>query len=239
MLNPNLLLARIELAGLWAYFHKDWLLQLRSLIRPELPPEYRLFVESEAILIAPGERAAATTVLPDVSVAREKAVTGSTPARTEMTATAAVIEVEETRETFNKYWLVIRRTPENLVVASLEILSPSNKGLGNRFDQEKHLRKRDSLLEAGVNVLEIDALLRGQRMLPASLSDLTRFERNAWAAVHQDGRRKLRGWGWNEPDPLPIVTWVVEGDLEVLVDLPLALDQAREFNRWDSLVQSS
>jgi len=153
LLNSNLLLARIELAGLWAYFHKDWLLQLRSLIRPHLPPEYRLFVESEAIPIAPGERAAAATVLPDVSVAREKTVAGSTPARTEMTATAAVIEVEETRETFNKYWLVIRRTPENLVVASLEILSPSNKGLGNRFDQEKHLRKRDSLLEAGVNVL--------------------------------------------------------------------------------------
>jgi hypothetical protein len=233
-----LLLTGIERAGLWAYFHKDWLLQLRSLIRPQLPPEYRIFVESEAILIAPGASTVTATVLPDVAVARGKAA-GSTPARGAMAATAALIEVEEECETFTKYWLLIRRAPENLVVASLEILSPSNKGLGNRFDRDNHLRKRESLLDAGVSVMEVDALLSGQRLLPAALSDLARFERNAWMAFHRDGRRKFRGWGWNEPDPPPIATWVVEGDLEVLADLPLALEQAREFNRWDSFVEVS
>jgi hypothetical protein len=50
--NPNWLLRRIEEARLWAYFHKDWLLQIRSLLRGQLPPEYHLFVESEAILIS-------------------------------------------------------------------------------------------------------------------------------------------------------------------------------------------
>src|SRR3990172_40381 len=86
----------------------------------------------------------------------------------------------------------------------------------------------------------------GNRRLAAGSAHAARLtvgfdqvERNAWAAVHQDGRRKLRGWGWNEPDPLPIVPWVVEGDLEVPVDLPLALDQACEVNQWDPLVQSS
>jgi len=239
LLGPNLLLTRIERAGLWAYFHKDWLLQLRSLIRPQLPPEYRIFVESEAILIAPGKTAVTATVLPDVAVARRQPAAGPTPARGRMAATAALIEVEEECETFTKYWLLIRRAPENLVVASLEILSPSNKGLGNRFDQDQHLRKRDSLLDAGVSVMEIDALLQGKRVLPAALSDLVRFERSAWTAFYADGRRKFRGWGWNEPDPVPIVTWLVEGELEVLVDLPQALEQAREFNRWDSLVDAS
>jgi hypothetical protein len=152
--------------------------------------------------------------------------------------TAAVIEVEETCETFNQYRLVIRRAPDNLVVAVLEILSPSNKGLGNRYDQEKHIRKRNSLLEAGVNLLEIDALLEGGRELPASISDLGSYDRIAWTAYHEDGRRKLRGWGWNEANPLPVISWSVEGDLNVVVDLGLALEQAREFNRWDSLVES-
>lgn len=31
------LLTRIERKRLWAYFHKDWLLQIRELLRPQLP----------------------------------------------------------------------------------------------------------------------------------------------------------------------------------------------------------
>ncbi len=45
--HPNLLLSRIEAAHLWACFHKDWLLQIRSQLRSQLPPEYFVFVESE------------------------------------------------------------------------------------------------------------------------------------------------------------------------------------------------
>ena len=89
-----------------------------------------------------------------------------------------------------------------------------------------------------LSLLEIDSLVEGQRVLPTSLANLAEFDRNAWTAFHQDGRRKLRGWGWNETDALPIVSWKVEGDLSILVDLPLALKQAREFNQWDSLVRS-
>lgn len=239
MQSPNSLLTKIERAGLWAYFHKDWLLQMRGLIRPQLPAQYHLFVESEAILISPEEKATPASVLPDASVARQESAAGPSSEPLPMGVTAAVIEVEETCETFNKYRLVIRRAPDNLVVAVLEILSPSNKGLGNRFDQEKHIRKRNSLLDAGVNLLEIDALLEGSRELPTSLSDLSSYDRIAWTASHEDGRRKLRGWGWNEADPLPVVSWSVEGDLEVVVDFRLAFDQAREFNQWDSLVGSS
>jgi hypothetical protein len=38
--NPNELLSKIEAAHLWAYFHKDWLLEMRQRLRPQLPPEY-------------------------------------------------------------------------------------------------------------------------------------------------------------------------------------------------------
>lgn len=43
----------IEAARLWAYFHKDWLLSIRSLLRPQLPPQYFVFVESETHLVTP------------------------------------------------------------------------------------------------------------------------------------------------------------------------------------------
>ena len=75
--------------------------------------------------------------------------------------------------------LLIRRAPENQVVAALELLSPSNKGIGNRWDREKHLRKRNAFLEAGVSLLEIDALTEGERVLPTSVKYLAHFQRNA------------------------------------------------------------
>jgi hypothetical protein len=91
-------------------------------------------------------------------------------------------------------------------------------------------------LEAGVSLLEIDALTEGQRVLPASVKYLARFPRNAWSAFHHDGRRSLRGWGWAEEDPLPVIPWTVERELSVLVDLAEAMEQACGFNRWEDLM---
>ena len=238
-MDSNLFLSRIEARQLWAFFHKDWLLQLRVLIRPQLPQEYYLFVESETIVISPEENRAPGVILPDVSIARSSA---SERSRTEVgasEATAAVVDVEEVCEVFGKYSLLIRRAPENQVVAALEILSPSNKGLGNRLDLDAFLRKRSDYLQAGVNLLEIDALREGERRLQESLQELSRFPRIAWSAFHREGRRRLRGWGWSETDPLPTIPWTVEANLDVLVDLGLSLDQACEFNRWEALVRSS
>lgn len=236
MQNPNTLLSRIEAARLWAYFHKDWLLSIRGLLRPQLPSEYFVFVESETLLVTPDVEEVFPAVLPDVSVARAEAHAYTAIRQQPRRATAAVLELDEPCEVFCKYTLLIRRAPENQVVAALELLSPSNKGLGNRWDREKYLRKRDAFLEAGVSLLEIDALIEGERVLPASVKYLARFPRNAWTAFHHDGRRSLRGWGWSEDDALPVILWTIEGELAVLVDLAEGMEQACDFNRWEDLV---
>jgi hypothetical protein len=232
--DPNALLSKIEAAGLWAYFHKDWLLEVRRLLRPQLPPEYHVFVESEAIVVTPDE--APIPLLPDVAVARGPGEPTTVAQQAEPRFTAAVVEVEEPCEVFSKYTLLIRRSPDNRVVAAMELLSPSNKGLGNRFDRDKYLRKRDEYLEAGVNFLEVDALVAGQRALLPSLTHLAEFERSAWTALHLSGRRRIRGFGWNAADPLPVVPWWVEEGLRVEVDLGEAFQAAREFNRWGEMV---
>ena len=120
MVDIALLLTRIERKRLWAYFHKDWLLQIRELLRPQLPQDLAIFVESEANL-----------------------------------------EVEEEIERFEQYSLLIRRAPENRIVAAAEILSPTNNGVFGLLDKEKYLRKREAYFEAAINLLEIDALTEG------------------------------------------------------------------------------
>ena len=236
MEQSNLLLARIEAAGMWAYFHKDWLLEMRKLLRPQLPAEYHVFVESETILVTPDAAEPPTVTLPDLSVATAQARSAQHREAASRQVTAATIELDEPCELFNKYALVIRRAPDNAIVAALELLSPSNKGVGSRLDRDKYLRKRDAFLEAGVNFLEIDALVEGDRLLPAGLRNLASYDRNAWTALHRQGRRTMRGFGWNASNPLPVIPWRVEEELEVVVDLPAAMAAASEFNRWEGLV---
>src|SRR5581483_6356494 len=106
MTSANQLLTRIETERLWGYFHKDWLLQIRQALRDQLPDNYRVFVESEAVLISP-ESEVAASILPDVAISRSHLESRIQPAAESVTA--AVIEVEEPCEQETHYSLVIRR----------------------------------------------------------------------------------------------------------------------------------
>lgn len=235
MTDANDLLRRVELRRLWAFFHKDWLLQIRTLLRPQLPREYCLFVESEAVVVTPLAGQIAAPVLPDLAIGGKEGTAGRKTRREE--TTQATVEVEESCEQYTAYTLLIRRSPGNRLVAVCELLSPTNKGVFGDIYKEKHLKKRERYLDAGINTLEIDALLEGQRVLPQSVESLSEYGRNAWTVFHQDGKRKWRGWGWNADDDLPKIPWHVEEDLEISVDLPAALKEAVEFNPWHDLAR--
>lgn len=237
MVKLDDLLSKVESQRLWSYFHKDWLLQIRTALRDQLPDQYRVFVESEAVLISPESvDLAAAPVLPDVAIARnwKDASAQSKPGHS-AAATTAIIEVDEPCELETHYSLLIRRAPDNLMVAAIELLSPFNKGVGNTFDREKHLRKRQQYLESGVNLLEVDALTKGTRDLPAALAALMKYDRVAWIARYDAGRRQFRGWGWSQSDPQPVIDWLIDDRQIALVDLARTLADAISFNRWETL----
>lgn len=229
------LLTRIERKRLWAYFHKDWLLQIRELLRPQLPRELAIFVESEAVVISPGSTGPAASIAPDVAIARpgDETFEGRSAER----VSAMVLEVDEEIELYESYSLLIRRAPDNRVVAAAEILSPTNKGVFGTLDKEKYLRKREAYFDAGINLLEIDALLEGDRLLPPALERLRSFDRTAWTVCHAAGRRHFRSWGWSATEPLPRVEWEVEPGLSTLVDLAVSCQHACEFNPWETLAE--
>ncbi len=229
------LLTRIEQKRLWAYFHKDWLLQIRELLRPQLPRELAIVVESESVLISPGATEPFAAFAPDLSVARPdtNVPIGTLSER----ASATVLEVEEEFELFEQYSLLIRRAPENRVVAAAEILSPTNKGVFGLLDKEKYLRKRDAYFESDINLLEIDVLQQGDRLLPLALESLHKFDRTAWTVCHAAGRRHFRSWGWSATEPLPTVEGEFEPGLSTLVDLAGSCRCASEFNPWETLAE--
>ena len=209
--------------------------RLANKVQDRLPRELAIFVESETILISPGATEPSAVFAPDLSVAGPKA---DVPvASMSERASATVLEVEEEIELFEQYSLLIRRAPENRVVAAAEILSPTNKGVFGLLDKEKYLRKRDTYIEAGINLLEIDVLLEGDHLLPPALDRLRSFDRTAWTDCHAAGRRHFRSWGWSATEPLPTVEWEVEPGLSTLVDLALSCQRACEFNPWETLAE--
>jgi hypothetical protein len=236
--NPNHLLARIENRHLWAYFHKEWLIEIRALLLKQLPQEYHVLVESETVLLSLEANGNVAKTAPDVAIATAQEYSAKALVQ-ETAATAALIEIDEPFELFSKYTLIIRRSPQTRVVAAVEMLSPSNKGLASRADRDKYLLKRDSFAEAGVNFLEIDALVTGERLLPESLSALSDYERNAWTALYHGDSRRLRGYGWNSNQRMPVVRWEVEAGVETLIDLDQTSRTALELNRWPLLADEA
>jgi hypothetical protein len=194
--------------------------------------DYSVFVESEAIVVTPFG-GTAITVEPDLGVARSER--GLPLGKGAGSSSAVVLEVEEVCELHTQYSIVVRRAPEDQVVAACELLSPTNKGVHGPEEKDKYLRKRERYLQAGVNLLEIDALLGGERLIPRSLASLEVYKRSAWSALHRGDRRRLRAWGWNDEEPLPAVAWGVEAEVEVTVDLGATLQAACDFNPWERL----
>lgn len=206
---------------------------MREPLRAQLPESYAVFVESEAVWVTPVGEAPAAIREPDVAIARPHPAVQAAPR--ERTVSAAVLEIEESCELVSQYSLVVRRVPENTVVAVCEMLSPTNKGAFGQIELEKYVRKRAECLAAGISFLEIDALLGGERRLPPSLTSLHAYERFAWSAFHPAGKRIWRAWGWNREEPQPVVPWRVEEPHEVLLDLGATLRDACAFNPWEAL----
>jgi hypothetical protein len=110
----------------------------------------------------------------------------------------------------------IRDTAQNQLITSIEILSPINK---REPGLTKYREKRRRLHEAGVHLLEIDLLRRGQRpfahpRIPSSayLVALTRAQAS-FADI----------WAINLSNPLPVVSVPLHPpDEDVVLDLALA-----------------
>jgi Protein of unknown function (DUF4058) len=167
----------IEACSLWGDFHLNLVAKIADQLAEVAPERYliRSGERSYVVLVDPEEGKTGHPFVPDVSVAtragrkpsarKAKASQGvaladpATEARPQSMTIRALIE-EEYRETFVE---IYEAEPEQRLVTSLEVLSPSNKR-SNTPGWDLYLRKRQGLLRGKVNLVEIDLLRGGQRM---------------------------------------------------------------------------
>ena len=147
----------LERSSIWPGFHFRLAAMLAEQAGPLLPDNYRIE------LLSRNEIAEPFGLPPDL------------PSKD-----AAAIPVRMPREV-RVTWLRVEAAPNRQVVTIIEVLSPTNKAPGE--GRRRYIRKREAILAAGVNLVEIDLLRRWEPMpleTPPPASDYRILVCRAW-----------------------------------------------------------
>jgi len=158
----------IERPAIWADFHDSLILCIRGALQPLLKPKYAALTQ-DRLYVVEAER----PIYPDVAVVRTPVASPAAVATAVMEPDApTVFELwrEEIREPLIH---IVEPAADNRIVTSIEVLSPSNKAIGE--GRREYLRKREELWRGGVNLVEIDLLRAGDptvRLSDEKMKDL-------------------------------------------------------------------
>jgi len=118
------------------------------------------------------------------------------------------------------------RTQPRMAVASIELLSPSNKATGT-VGYTRYLEKRASALHGGLHWIEID-LLRGGQRPPLAVTLPQPADYLAYVAQATPSGWRHLAYAWNLRQPLPVVPIPLLGSDRALLDLGACFRNAYE-----------
>jgi hypothetical protein len=203
---------------LWSSIHAQFCSEIARRLTPALGDRYIALVEERLVVESLDDVSIATRAIrPEVSVA-----TTQTRPATSATIMEAPLQLATVVESeLPMHFIEIRSVPNMVVVTVLEVLSPANKEGEGRAD---YLRKRRSVLNSDVNLIEID-LLRGGRRVPMRdpLPDFPYF-----ALIHRASTRPVADvWPIGLRDRLPsIPVPLLAPDADVELNLQAAFTGA-------------
>jgi hypothetical protein len=160
----------IESQGLWGDFHNSLISEIHRALADLVPEGYFVRTGRRSYYILIESRGETEySLIPDVKLTAPKrsrkakrksgGVAVAEPATENEPQTMRAFIEEEYRETFVK---IYEAGPEERLVTTIEVLSPTNKRPGTKGWRLYQRRRRSALL-GGVNLVEIDLLRGGQR----------------------------------------------------------------------------
>ncbi len=223
----------------WGDVHQAFVTYLRDLLQPQLPSGLRARMGERVYIELPeGMR---REYYPDVRVIERP---GKRP------DDGGVAVAETTEAAVGDYFLIdIRIEPKtesyievidlrsgHRVITTIEVSSPTNKrvGAGRRL----YVEKRQDMMRAGVNTVEIDLLRDGETLLPGGHDQVSATDNRAYLV-----------WIWRARDPehlavhripvrvrLPVIRIPLRpGDADVSVDLQAILEQCYRNGGYDDI----
>jgi hypothetical protein len=220
----------LEISGDWRDFHSRLLNACADQLSDTLPDGYIARIEEEFhILEYPQE--STQLRFPDVAIARStgRVAPGDRPSPGTATLEPQSIDLITTMvEEVKDRWIEIRRKPDWVPVAILELLSPTNKS-GHGY--EEYLQKRVSLIARSIHLIEVDLLLGGRRLpmaRPLPPGDYFAFVSRA------EQRPRADVYSWTIRDPLPTIPIpLVLPDPDILLDLAPIFATVYKRSRYD------
>ncbi len=152
----------LEEPVIWPDVHHGLISVFQETLNARLRPKYRVRVE-ERVYVSDEDDPGRSVIIPDLRVA-QKDVRASLPlpaTRAEQIETAKPIEVTTLlEEEIHEARLEIIDRAQRLVVAVIEVVSPSNKVAGSR-GQASYQQKRKDVMNSPSHWVEIDLLRAG------------------------------------------------------------------------------
>ena len=220
-------------------FHTAFIAACSDVINDHLPPPYFAAVDDRVPVDASGSepppiRPVRHALGPDVAVfARPVAPPLRSAGRPVATLDAhtlpqAIVSIDQPTQKL----IQIYGSPDERLVTTVELLSPSNKRPGP--DRDAFLLKRVDLLRHGVNLVDIDLLLAGRRIpLEAALPPGHFFG----MVTRADRAEQCDVYGWTIRDALPTLPIPLgEGVADSPLDLAAAFAAVYRRSNYDRML---
>jgi hypothetical protein len=225
----------IEAQGRWPSFHTGYITACQEQLNSRLPQNYFATVDERVLLDVSDRfnREILHRIGPDVALLHQPqtplaepdaADHGGVVMLTPRTLPQSIVAIDQPTQKF----IEIRALPDERLVTTIELLSPSNKKPGD--DRSAFLAKRTDLLRHGVNVVDIDLLVSGHRLpllAPIPPGDYHAFITNPATYDHCDV------YSWSVRDTLPVLTIPLKADeAATSLDLQVAFTHVYDHGRY-------
>lgn len=219
----------------WRDVHASMVNNARNAIQRQLGGNLRARIEERLVVEENQERM--RVILPDVDIIEKKV--GGPGVRPDgggvavMEPVVLIAEQEEIRETFIQ---IIDVTSGGRVITIIEFISPTNKQAGD--GRRKYQAKQTEVVEADINMVEIDLTRAGERESILPLHRLPLELRATYMTFVRRGFAKRRIEAYPIPlrNRLPAIRIPLrESDPDVILDIQRLIDQAYEEGRYDDI----
>jgi hypothetical protein len=223
----------------WRDVHAALITYARDALNPQLPGGLRARMEERVFVESPeGEVGDA---FPDVRVVQYRRETSGVQRLSGGRAASEQLVVEMPAEEITENFIqIIDVDSGNKLVTTIEFLSLSNKRKGP--GQEQYLEKQKRMRAGGVNVVEVDLLRRGERVLIARAdlipsSHRTTYQACVWRAWMP---RSFEVYAAPLRKKLPAIGVPLrQTDEDAVLDLQGLVEQAYRNGRYDSIDYSA
>lgn len=230
----------LEAADIWPDFHDGLAAAMRGDLNTLLPAPYYARLQSRPELGIVMDEGVPRRIVPDVTVVRRELreaavsyVTGFAPVlELPRTESSPGIDFRLMSDTLMHRFVEIRSSARNhKLVTLIEIVSPSNKLPGD--DRRAYERKQQEILGSDANLIEIDLLRSGRRLLPylELQFEVGRLGADYLIMLNRgpgrgDRRLDFTAYPVQLRDPLPCIPVpLLEPDPDVLLDLQYAFNR--------------